>query len=100
MKNLLLFAILVSLPLLLGGCGVEDTIIKFNLEGVNLEELEVREGIYYFKDTPYTGKSYALYPNGQKKVEVIWKDGKLVEASEKFWNSKGERMDTGKESKK
>ena len=51
---------------------------KPKLEGVNAEELEPREGVVYLKgsDTPYTGKSFRLYDNGQKATEVNWKDGK------------------------
>ena len=154
-----LFLIIVTLPLLLGGCGekpvadvkpeepVAET--KPELEGVNQDELEEREGIYYFKDsdTPYTGKVYGLYENGQKKAEVNfkdgkrdglelqwyengqkqfeanfkdgkpdglnlgwhengqkkaegnWKDDKVVEGSRKFWNSKGEPVDSLEEAK-
>ena len=156
MKNLLLFAVLVSLPLLLGGCGekpvaeVKEEVkpeepvaeTKPKTEGVNLEELEFREGFYYLldSDTPYTGKSFALWKNGQKAEEGNYKDGKpdgLVvgwykngkkqfesnykdgkgdglwthwnengqkfseknfkddkPVSEKYWNSKGEPVDT------
>ena len=47
-------------------------------EGVNLKELDLREGIIYLKgsDTPYAGKVSALYENGQIKAEVNYKDGK------------------------
>ena len=47
-------------------------------EGVNRDELEEREGIAYLKgsDTPYTGKSFRLFDNGQKCYEVNYKDGK------------------------
>ena len=73
MKNLLLFAVLVSLPLLLGGCGEKAT-----LDSVNHDELEEREGIYYLEgsDTPYTGKAYSLYPNGRKDQEILYENGK------------------------
>ena len=138
MKNLLLIAIII----LAVGCGgknesttdtkpVEEKVVevkeeakteeplaetKPKTEGVNENELEYREGIYHLKDsdTPYTGKAYELYPdgqkekegnfkdgkmdelfiswhhNGQKEAEAIFKDGKLVEGSEKRWNEKGE----------
>ena len=48
-------------------------------EGVPLKELEIRESIWYLKDseTPYTGKVYSLHPNGQKKQEGNFKEGKL-----------------------
>ena len=47
-------------------------------EGVNQDELERREGIMYLKgsDTPYTGKSFTLWQNGQKQFERNYKDGK------------------------
>ena len=119
MKNLFLLAIL--LPLLLGGCGekesvaevkpVEEKVLevkgevkpeetvaetKPKTEGVNENELEYREGIVYLKgsDTPYTGKFYGLHPNGQKATEANYKGGKKVEGSRKYWNSKGEPVDT------
>ena len=78
MKNLLLLAI--SLPLLLGGCG-EKPVADVNpeLEGVNTEELEERDGIAYLKDSAliYQGKSHELYPNGELKAVYTYKDGIL-----------------------
>ena len=91
---------------------------KPELEGVNRDELEEREGIIYLKgsDTPYTGKFFVLRKNGQKEGEanfkdgkydglwVAWhkngkkgaeknfKDGKLI--SEKYWNDKGESVES------
>ena len=78
MNPLPLFLVIVSLPLLLGGCGEKESVGKVQpeLEGVNFEELEVREGISYFKDTPYTGKSYLMYESGQKLMAINFKDGK------------------------
>ena len=132
-----LLLIIVTLPLLLGGCGEKS---------VNVEELEEREYITYLKgsDTPYTGKAFTLYnngkmetnfkdgkehglktmlykngqkglwahfkdgkpdglalqwhENGQKQGEAYFKDG--VQISVKFWNSKGEPVDTLRESDK
>ena len=79
-----LFLIIVTLPLLLGGCREKPTVepvaeAKPEVEGVNVEELERREDIAYLKgsDNPYTGKGYGLYKNGQKKSEGNWKNGKL-----------------------
>ena len=97
-----LFLIIVTLPLLLGGCGekpvadvkpeepVAET--KPELEGVNQDELEEREGIYYFKDsdTPYTGKVYGLYENGQKKSEGNYKDGK-PDGLRVWWHENGQK---------
>ena len=140
----------ISLPLLLGGCGekpvaetkpVEEKVLevkekvkpeesfaetKPELEGVNEEEIEEREGIAYLKgsDTPYTGKFFLLHENrqkagegnfkngkpdgqwtrwhenGQKMIEENYKNGKFVEGSAKYWNRKGEPVDTIEEAYK
>ena len=103
MTPLRLLVLLVSLPLLLGGCGeevstnktkpVEErlqeikeevkteepvTETKPELEGVNAKKIEVREGIRYRKgsDAPYTGKVFNLYKSGKKESEANYKDGK------------------------
>jgi len=87
MKTFHLFAVLVTLPLLLGGCGEKE---------VNFEELEERESIWYLKDseTPYTGKVYSLHPNGQKKGEVNWKDG-TPEGPATRWHKNGQKNTEG-----
>ena len=105
MNPLPLFLIILTLPLLLGGCGENEPVAevkpeepvaetKPELEGVNQDELEEREGITYLKgsDTPYTGKFFELYENGQKKVEGNIKDGELLFLQ--FLNSKGEPPDS------
>ena len=116
MRNLLLFAVLVILPLLLGGCGeksspegskstsVNQTALseevkpeepvaetKPKLEGVNEDELEFREDIAYLKgsDTPYTGKFYELYPSGKRNWEGSQKDGK-PDGLHKGWHENGQ----------
>ena len=103
MNPLRLLVLLVSLPLLLGGCGREEPVgkvppveekvlevkeeakteapvtqVKPQLGGVNMDKLEEREGIAYLKgsDTPYTGKATRLYENGQKQAEANLKNGK------------------------
>ena len=93
MNPLPLFLVIVSLPLLLGGCGEKESVGKVQpeLEGVNLEELEVREGIYYFKDAPYTGKVFMLWPNGQKMLETNYKDGKR-DGLYLFWYTNGQKQ--------
>ena len=108
--------------------GVEISVKYWNskgVEGVNVEELDQREGIIYLNgsDTPYTGKFFGLYENGKKNQEgnfkdgkpdglgVGWhengqkayegnyKDGKLV-GSEKYWNRKGDPVDSREEALK
>ena len=46
------------------------------------------------KDGKADGLHVFWHENGQKKKEESWKNGKFVEGSEKFWNSKGEPVDS------
>ena len=65
MKNLFLFAVLVSLPLLLGGCGEKH-------EGISLDELQNRGKNGYFEknqEVGYTGKVFKLHENGQIELK-------------------------------
>ena len=87
----------ISLPLLLGGCGEKTTVetvaeVKAGLDSVNGEDLEERENIWYLKgsDTPYTGKAFALYENGQKLGETNYKGGKLDGVTLE-WYEKGQK---------
>ena len=82
-----LFLIIVTLPLLLGGCGEK---------GVNYDELEQRESIWYLigSDTPYTGKAYRLHENGQKWIENNLKDGK-GEGLWVRWHENGQKEQEG-----
>ncbi len=61
-------------------------------EGINADELEWREGIWYLKDskTPYTGKSLKWHENGQKKVERNFKDGKF-DGPSNAWYENGQK---------
>ncbi len=47
-------------------------------EGVNNKETERRDGTYYLKgsETPYSGKIFALYPNGNREMGGTLKEGK------------------------
>ena len=65
---------------------------KPELEGVNREELEQRESIWYLigSDTPYTGKSFELYDNGQKRWEGNFKDGK-ADGLSVMWFENGQK---------
>ena len=40
------------------------------------------------------GLEVGWHENGQKKLEQKWKEGNVVKGSEKFWNSKGEPVDS------
>ena len=61
-------------------------------DGVNSEELEYREGFYYLldSDTPYTGKAFTLWKNGQKETESNYKDGKQ-DGLQFEWHENGQK---------
>ena len=56
---------------------------------VDADQLQDRNGIAYLpnEEKPFTGFAVAKYPNGQKKKEVTYKDGKKI--SEKEWDEDG-----------
>ena len=62
-------------------------------EGVNYNNTEGREGIIYLKgsDTPYTGKVFRLYKNGQKQGELTLKNGK-IDGLWLYWYENGEKQ--------
>jgi antitoxin component YwqK of YwqJK toxin-antitoxin module len=82
MKHLLLMAFAI----LTIGCGEKKS------DGVNLDELEDREGVAYLKnsDSPYTGKCFEFHDNGQKKSEGNLKDGKQHGLSV-LWHENGQK---------
>ena len=99
-----LFLIIVTLPLLLGGCGEKESVGKVKpeepvaetkpeLEGVTVEELELSGNYIHLKgsDTPYTGKAVGLWPNGQKKYETNYKDGK-TDGLDAYWHENGQKL--------
>ena len=51
-----------------------------------------------FKDGKRDGLMTSWNEDGQKSYEVTWKDGEKVSA--KYWNSKGEEVETAEEAKK
>ena len=65
---------------------------KAKPDGVNIKESKVSEGIRYLKDsdTPYTGKVFTLFGNGQKLSEGNWKDGKK-EGLSVVWHENGQK---------
>ena len=86
-----LFLIVVTLPLLLGGCGekaivepvaevqpVEEKVIEVKF--IEFKEIEKRDdGLWYRKtvETPYSGGAFTLHSNGKKKSEAIFEHGLL-----------------------
>ena len=59
-----------------------------------------KESELNFKDGTVDGLFTKWHENGQKQLEVSWKDGEEVEGSAKYWNSKGEPVDTIEEAYK
>ena len=83
------------------------------------DSLEERDGLFYQNNEPYSGWAKNMYDsgqveelgqakdgkpdglmtewheNGQKQAERVWKDDELI--SEKYWNSKGEEVETQEE---
>jgi antitoxin component YwqK of YwqJK toxin-antitoxin module len=53
-----------------------------------------------FKDGKSDGLETLWHENGQKRIEETCKDGKEDGGSVKFWNSKGEEVETWEESEK
>jgi antitoxin component YwqK of YwqJK toxin-antitoxin module len=68
------------------GCGEKKS------DGVNFDELEDREGVFYLKssNSPYTGKVFEFHENGQKGAEVNFKDGK-VDGLVVNWDENGQK---------
>jgi len=73
---------------------------KSKTSEVHLNQLEWRGDLpnakIYIIDTdkPFTGISHSFHPNGTKNSQITWKDGKHVEGSEKWWNIKGELVNS------
>ena len=66
---------------------------------VQWNEVGQKEAEVNFKDGKEDGLALMWHENGQKKAEGNWKDDKVVEGSRKFWNSKGEPVDSLEEAK-
>ena len=59
---------------------------------VDVDQLEERDdGLSYLpnEEKPFTGVAVKKRPNGQKRLEVTWKDGNLVTAT--VWKPNGEK---------
>ena len=58
---------------------------------VDYEKLERRDGLWYFEEKPFTGVAVMKYPNGQKRGEITWKDGKQ-DGLYTAWHENGQKM--------
>ena len=66
----------------------------------NMYDSGPAEGLFRFKDGKPDGPVTAWHENGQKMEEGTYKDGKVVDGSKKYWNSKGEEVGSEDEAKK
>ena len=104
--------------------GTQESLSDADIERLLKEavELEVRGRLFYLNDEPFSGWAKEMYDsgqaeglmqfkdgkpdglaifwreNGQKKGGGFYKDGELI--SGKFWNSKGEEVETEEEAAK
>ena len=110
-----LFLIIVTLPLFASGCVPKE---KFSSDGRPQSwpglQLGFPPPIWYKPSNYHGGKKYEAnykdgkldglwvvwHENGQKGIEKNYKDGKLVEGSAKYWNSKGEPVNSEEEAQK
>jgi antitoxin component YwqK of YwqJK toxin-antitoxin module len=53
-----------------------------------------KEEVQNWKNGKSEGLVTSWHENGQKAMEATYKDGEVVEGSEKFWNKKGEEVDS------
>ena len=86
----------MALAILTIGCGEKKS------DGVNLDELEDREGVFYLRslNSPYTGMSFEFHENGNKKSEETWKDGKQHGLAHLYYeNGKREQESNWKDGK-
>ena len=59
-------------------------------DSVNWNELQLKDGVYFYDETPYSGKVFAFYDNGQKSYEHTLEMGKYHGLSTS-WYEKGGR---------
>ena len=58
---------------------------------VDFEKLEERDSLGYFEGKPFTGVAVKKYPNGQKRMENTFKDGKR-HGLETDWFENGQKQ--------
>jgi antitoxin component YwqK of YwqJK toxin-antitoxin module len=97
--------LLMAFAILTIGCGEkksdgvnahESESVDIESDGVNLDELEFREGVAYLKnsDSPYTGKCFDFHENGQKETEMTFKGGKM-DGPAVWWYENGQKETEG-----
>tara|TARA_B100001057_G_scaffold392034_1_gene400458 strand:- start:481 stop:648 length:168 start_codon:yes stop_codon:yes gene_type:complete len=48
----------------------------------------------YIKNGKYDGHTISWHKNGKKMSESNWNKGEQIDGSQKYWNSKGEPVDS------
>ena len=63
------------------------------VQTVDISKTVERGGLRYEinSETPFTGVAVDKYENGQKKVEVTWKDGKKLSGT--YWDEEGNEVE-------
>jgi antitoxin component YwqK of YwqJK toxin-antitoxin module len=79
---------------LLAGCAKKDPEIEVPKVVVYWHQLEERDDLEYFEEKPFTGVSVGKYPNGQKRFEQTYKDGKKHGLAI-WWNGGGQKKEEG-----
>ena len=59
-------------------------------KAVDYDQLERRDGLMYFEGKPFTGVAVEKWPNGQKRLEVTFKDGKEHDLTT-LWYDNGQK---------
>ena len=54
----------------------------------------------YIKNGKYDGHTISWHKNGKKMSESNWNKGEQIDGSQKYWNSKGEPVDSLEEANK
>ena len=61
----------------IAGCAKKDAEVEvIDPDVIDFDQLEERDGLWYFKEKPFTGVAVKKYDNGQKWIEITYKDGK------------------------
>ena len=68
-------------------------IVGCSQEPINIETLVERDGVFYTKDTnePYSGSVFSLDKNGRNKLESILEDGKMISYKNLEWWDDGQK---------
>ena len=61
---------------------------------MDISQLENRNGVYYMKNKPYSGKAFEYYGNGNIKLENTYKDG-VISGNQIIYYQSGQKQEEG-----